>query len=198
MSTYRKIFSDSIPRLINLFNTDQFASTYGYGDRQYSSWKTIDFANGTFQGGVHSIVIAYKLGILKNKAKVLELIDSSINAIPKIRHSNGSLVEAYPNEHSFCVTALVAFDVLSCIDLIKGEISKDDRNKYLEIIRPLINFISKNDEEHAIISNHLATGVAAISLWNNLTGENNSRYSELLQVIYDNQSEEGWYKEYEG
>lgn len=61
-----------------------------------------------------------------------------------------------------------------------------------------MHFITKHDEKHAIISNHLATGVAAIALWNKITGETNSRYKELLGLIYDNQSEEGWYKEYEG
>ena len=195
---HKKIFEKSLPRLINMFNLDPLSPTFGFGDRQYASWKTIDFANGTFQGAVHSLASAYKLGSLTDKHKVFQLLEAAVNAIPKIRHRNGSMVEAYPNEHSFCVTALVAFDVLSALDILKEELPEDTFRRYLKIIKPLIEFISKNDEEHAIISNHLATGVAAIALWNDLSRENNLRWKELLKIIYDNQSEEGWYKEYEG
>ncbi|TXC81530.1 hypothetical protein [Luteibaculum oceani] len=169
---------------------------YGYADRQYWAWKTIDFPNGTYQGMAHSLAISAKLGLI-NKNDALFLIDALICAIPKIRHNNGSVEEAFPEEHSFCVTALVAFDILSAIYRLKAELGEGKTKDYLEIIRPLIDFITHNDETHAIISNHLATGVAAIALWNHLSGDKNGRGEELLGIILDHQSEEGWYMEYE-
>ena len=63
---------------------------------------------------------------------------------------------------------------------------------------PLIRFIIEHGEEHAIISNHLATGVAAIVLWNKLTNTSSTRHQELLNIILEHQASEGWYKEYEG
>lgn len=179
---------------------DPYSVSFGFGDRLSWGWKVSDFNNGTLQGGVHALAIIYKEKIIKtaNSDKILDLIKSILLATDKIRAKNGSMIEAYPRESSFCVTALVAFDLLSAIDILDHELSDDFKKTALDIIAPMINFISENDEEHAIISNHLATGVAACVKWNKLTGQNNTRYLELLEIIYENQSSEGWYKEYEG
>lgn len=198
MNPYKNILKSNLPRLFSLYNLDPCSSTYGFGDRLYWRWKMSDFPNGTLQGGVHALVIAIKLGLIENPEFALKVIDSAIRAIAKIRAKNGSLVEAYPNEHSFCVTALVAFDALSAIRYLGDYISPELKKEYLNIIRPLIRFITHNDEEHAIISNHLATGVAAIELWNALSGEKSGRGKELMGIIYAHQSEEGWFREYEG
>jgi len=157
-----------------------------------------DFVNATMQGGVHALAIAIKLGIIGNIEFTLEVIDSAIRATARIKSKKGSLLEAYPNEHSFCATALVAFDVLSAIRHLGSYLIEKQKNEYLSIIRPLIHFITYNNEEHAIISNHLSTGFAAIELWNTLTGEASKRGKELLSIIYEHQSKEGWYREYDG
>ncbi len=196
---YKQVLKDNYSKLINLYNLDSFSDTYGYGDREFWGWKIKDFSNGTMQGGVHSLAIGLELGIFKDKEYVLSIIDSAINAIPKIMDKNGSFVEAYPKESSFCVTSLVAFDLLSAIKVLGTIVSDKTITNYLNIIKPLINYICKNDEQHAIISNHLATGVAAIALWTDLTNENlTKRYFELINIILENQSNEGWYKEYDG
>jgi len=184
---------------MNLFDRDSFSNTYGFADRSYWGWKVSDFSNGTLQGAVMSLAIGLKLSkkYQGQKEEVLEVIKSGILACEKIRAKNGSMAEAYPNENSFCVTALVAHDVLSAIKFLDNDLDTNFKKRAFEIVRPLIEFITKNDEEHAIISNHLATAVAAIELWNNLTGANSSRSAELLEIIKLNQSNEGWLKEYE-
>jgi len=198
MNLYRNILENNLPRLFNLYNLDPCSSTRGYGDRLYWGWKISDFANGTMQGGIHALSIAMKLGLIGNREFALAVINSAVTAIPEIRAKNGSLVEAYPNEHSFCVTALVAFDVLSAIRHLGSDISPHRKDEYIDIVRPLISFIIEHDEKHAIISNHLATAAAAIALWNEITGERCGRGEELLDIIYSHQSQEGWYREYEG
>ena len=200
MNVYKQILAANLNKLLSLYDADAVSDTYGYGDREYWGWKTKDFSNATFQGGVHSLAIMLKLGLFKphEYSYVMRIIDSAILAIEHIQNKNGSVVEAYPRENSFCVTALVAFDVLSAIQHLGTLITEDQRVSYFSVIRPLIEFITKNDEEHSIISNHLATGVAAITLWNHLTNASNPRDQQLLQLIYDSQSDEGWYKEYEG
>ena len=198
MNPYKKVLQDNLPKLFNLYNLDPCSSTYGYGDRLYWGWKVSDFVNATMQGGVHALAIAIKLDLIGNTGFALEIIDSAIRAIARIRSKKGSLQEAYPNEHSFCVTALVAFDVLSAIRHLGPYIMEQKKKEYLSIIRPLIHFITYNNEEHAIISNHLSTGFGAIELWNTLTGEASGRGKELLSMIYEHQSKEGWYREYEG
>lgn len=181
-----------------MYDLDKWSTTYGYGDRLYWGWKISDFPNGTYQGAVHALAIAVEMKLVSNEKFALNVIESAIFAIKNIKSSNGSLSESYPQENSFCVTALVAFDVLSAIKILDKRISADKRYEYIEIIRPLIKFISKHDENHAIISNHLATAVASLALWSEFTGEDNLRYKELLSIIYKHQSKEGWYKEYDG
>lgn len=200
MNIYASILNQNIDKLLSIYNSDTSSNTYGFGDREFWAWKTKDFTNATLQGGVHSLSIALKLNLFKDEQEghILEMINASIHAIGSIMDSNGSVVEAYPRENSFCVTALVAFDALSAIRHLGHLLSTSQKEAHLLTIAPLINFISNNGEEHAIISNHLATGVAAIVLWNDLTNSANNRDKELLDIIYQHQSDEGWYREYEG
>jgi len=197
VSIYKNVLEKNISRLLGLYNLDQSTLTYGYGDRLYWGWKISDFPNGSMQGGVHTLSIALKLGMIKDDKFILKTIDAGINAISRMRAKNGSMIEAYPGENSFCVTALVAFDVLSAIQHLKNYLSQSQIQNYLEIIKPLIGFIESNNEEHAIISNHLATAAAACFLWSKLTEEKSKRGQEILDVIYKYQSKEGWYREYE-
>ncbi len=200
MNIYKTVLKNNLKKLLSLYNADRNSATFGYGDRDYWGWKIKDFNNATLQGGVHSLSIALKLGLFSREEKlyVLNTIDAAIMAVNSIRDKNGSVVEAYPHENSFCVTALVAFDILSCIMNIDSLVSNNEKSKYLDTVKPLIDFINKYDENHAVISNHLATGAAAIALWNEVSGDKNERYEELLEIIYANQSDEGWYREYEG
>jgi len=198
MNLYKEILESNLPRLLSLYNQDRSSATYGYGDRLYWGWKISDFPNGTMQGGVHALSIALKLDLIENKKFMLSLIDSAIRAIRDIRSNNGSLSEAYPQENSFCVTAVAAFDTLSAIDHLKPYLAFSQVNEYLEIVRPLILFICKHIESHAIISNHIATAAAACAVWEKLSGEQLDRTHALLGIIYHHQSGEGWYREYEG
>ena len=198
MNPFADILERNLPRLLNLYQLNPVSPALGIGDRLSAGWKMQDFANGTYQSGLHAITIAYRLGILKERRMVLGLADAIIQAIPKIMHRDGSLDEAYPMERSFCVTALVAFDILHAMEILGDEISADKRRSYLDIIRPLIRHLEKHDEHHAVISNHLATAVAALVLWNQQSGENSGRHNYFLTRIYAHQSAEGWFREYEG
>ena len=192
------IIKTNLPRLFNLYNLDPLSKTFGNASRTFHGWKTQDFANGTFLGGLHTIAIAYQLKLLPEDFPIQDFCDVIFDSIPQYTNGKGALAEAYPNEGSFCVTALGAFDLLSAIRILDKVIENAAKRRYLEALDPLIQYITKQDEKHAIISNHLATGVAAIALWNRLTGNQNPRWKQLLDVILSNQSDEGWYKEYEG
>lgn len=199
MSTiYKDILSRSLPRLINLYNLDSLSPLQGNGDRMYHGWKVQDFSNGTFLGGIHTIAIAYKLGLLPQDFDIKLWVNLVFKSIPQYISKNGSTGEAYPNENSFCVSALAAFDLLSSLQYLEGHFKKEELSNLALSCKPFIDFITKHGEEHGIISNHLATGVAAVVLWNYFTGDQNDRYKQLLDIIYKHQSQEGWFKEYEG
>lgn len=200
---YLKEIRNNLPRILALFDNDRTSYSYGMGDRYYWAWGLIDFGNGTFQGAAHGFA---KLWVAKlwpfetSKEKFYARVNSIFEAANNLKRKDGSLEESFPNEGSYCVTALVAFDLLCALQILSKEISKDLNNRWTEIISPMIEYLIKNDETHAFISNHMATSVAALIRWNLLTGDKIAEHKakEQLNKILKNQSLEGWFKEYEG
>jgi len=191
-----------LPRIFALYDTNPVSSTFGIGDRYRWAWKLIDFANGTFQGaanGLSQLLINNLLPKELSEKSIMQRIDAMFIGTKKLIRSDGSLEEAFPYESSFCVTALVAYDLLKVLELLSSQIDANRRNQYVEIIRPMINFLHKTDETHAFISNHLAAAVAALYKWTYLTHEDGEqRGFEFLRRILREQSSEGWFREYEG
>ena len=184
-----------------MFDQDESSPTYGYGDRKYWAWGLSDFSNGSMQGAVNGLskLLLHDLLQIASQEKVIKLIKSAFIATQKITRQDGSLEESFPYEGSYCVTALVAFDLLSAVENLQSFINSEVKAEFLSIVEPLIAFIKKNDENHAIISNHLATAAAAIIKWNSITGcEDYRKANQLLDIVIDNQSNEGWFREYEG
>src|SRR6185437_14569581 len=111
---YAREINAVLPRVLALFDADSISATRGFGDRLYWSWKLIDYANATPQGMVHGLALLAASNRLPwniNRASIIARIDAAIEAAGRQRASDGSLVEAFPNEKSFCVTALVAFHI---------------------------------------------------------------------------------------
>lgn len=192
-----------LPRLLALYDTDNYSPTFGVGDRYRWAWRLIDFGNGTFQGAANGLARLLKKELLPSEISeksILNRIDSMFRGTKTICFSNGSLAESFPYESSFCVTALVAYDLLSAIDFLDNKLDDQKRNSYFEIVEPMIKFLNKNDETHAFISNHLAVAAAALYKWNKLITDNKSegKGEQLLKRILFEQSEEGWFREYEG
>ncbi|MSQ94959.1 MAG: hypothetical protein EXR98_10450 [Gemmataceae bacterium] len=191
-----------LPRLLALFDTNKAAPTFGLGDRFHWGWKLIDFGNGTFQGAAHGLARLLTMDALPDylsHAALLARIDAMFQGTQHLRRPNGSMEEAFPYESSYCVTALVAYDLLSAIELLDGLLSQRSRDAYLAIVQPMIGFLHHADEHHAFISNHLATAVATLVKWHMLTGESGEqRAQEFLERILREQSPEGWFREYEG
>lgn len=191
-----------MPRLLALFDTDHTAATYGMGDRSYWAWKLMDFGNGTFQGAAHGLARLLSSGLLPanlSENATLRRIDALFHGARHLARQNGSLEEAFPYESSFCVTALVAFDLLTAVELLADRIARDERNRWIDTVRRLISFLSRSDEYHAVISNHLATAAAALLKWTQLTGEPGyDRGRVILARLLNEQSGEGWFREYEG
>ena len=162
------------PRLLALFDTNPLSISYGIGDRYRWAWKLIDFGNGTFQGAAHGLARLVVGGMLPedmSEESIVKRIEAIFKGTEALLYPNGSLAEAFPFESSFCVTALVAYDLLTAVTLLDLKISASQRELFLGIIRPLIRFLHKCDETHAFISNHLATASAALYRWSALTHE---------------------------
>jgi len=192
----------ALPRLLSFFDADSSSRSHGQGDRRHWAWGLSDFGSGTFQGAANGLATLLANGLLPadfDEEKVLRRIHAMFDGAETLRRQDGSLEEAFPYEGSFCVTALVAYDLLSAIEQLGDRLTSSQKETHLEIIRPMIGFLLRSDETHAIISNHLATAVAALCKWGKLTEEGDDvRARELLDRILEHQSDEGWFKEYEG
>ncbi len=192
----------ALPRLLALFDRDPTSPTFGTGDRFYWAWKLIDFGNGTFQGAAHGLARLVDAGLLPPwlpEPAALRRIEAMFQGAGRLRRRNGSLEEAFPHESSFCVTALVAFDLLSAIELLGDRLDAGRRAQYLDTVRPMVGFLLGADEHHAFISNHLATAAAALLKWDAVSGETRGavRAAALVHRILSAQSPEGWFREYE-
>jgi hypothetical protein len=192
----------ALPRVLALFDRNPASPTLGQGDRFWWAWKWIDFGNGTFQGAAHGLARLVSAGLLPSwlpEESAVERIMEMFAGARGITRPNGSMEEAFPNESSFCVTALVAFDLLNALDLLGPRLSSGQRKFCLDTVRPLIAFLSVNDEEHGFISNHLATAAAALVLWTDLSGLPGEERGRLIwESIRRCQSSEGWFLEYQG
>lgn len=192
----------ALPRLLASFDRNPVSSTRGLGDRRYWAWKTQDFPNATPQGSVHGLARLIAAGLLPagmSERSLLDLADTAVLATRAITARDGSLAEAFPTEKSFCVTALVAYDILAAADLLSSRLAPDRLRAWQETVAPLIDFVCRNDETHAVISNHLATAVAALLRWSGAgSAQARKRAEGLLSIILDNQSSEGWFSEYGG
>jgi len=194
---------DNLPRILALFDSDGTSSSYGMGDRYHWAWGLIDFANGTFQGAAHGMARLWHAGLwpLETSPKRFHArLEAIFAATKRLIRKDGSLEEAFPREGSYCVTALVAYDLLCTTSLLREEIPEDKAQSWRAIIAPMIDYLIKADETHAIISNHLATAVAALLHWHRLTNDRRAEQKALIQLdkILSHQSKEGWFKEYEG
>lgn len=199
---YLAQIQQTLPRLLALFDNDRSSQSYGMGDRYFWAWGLIDFGNGTFQGAAHGMARLWRHGLWPyktSKVHFVSRINSLFIAASKLTRKDGSLEEAFPNEGSFCVTALVAFDLLCALDLLEADLDEATKTSWQAVVQPMIAYLNKHDETHAIISNHLATAVAALVRWHRLTKDTvvEQRARQLLDRILAHQSSEGWLREYE-
>ena len=194
----------NLPRILSLIDNDKTSRGYGLGDRYYWAWGLTDFGNGTYQGIANGLSHLWVSGLWPFQSSFntfAERINSLFLGAKKLTRKDGSLEEAFPNEGSYCVTALVAFDLLVTIDLLDQLIDQKKKQEWISIVEPLVQFLIKKNETHAFISNHLATAAAALFRWYELTNQDSGVVTKgefLVSSILKNQSKEGWFKEYTG
>jgi hypothetical protein len=185
-------------RWLHGLDLDPTSKTYGVADREYWAWKTKDFANGTWQGGLAGFLDAMPfLDDPFTPQQVQAIVRATIAGARSIQRKNGSFEEAYPLESSMCVTALVLFNLLYAEASYPNMFDLDTLEHLTHIVKGSLDFLENTPETHGIISNHLATNVMAQSFAKNFLGDTipNKPITDFLAL---QDVAEGWFPEYGG
>jgi hypothetical protein len=84
------------------------SSTFGSFDRYHWCYKLHDLANARFQEAAQYLAMAAPLVDAWAREPLRKLAGAAISRWAAIRHGEGCVDEVYPNERSFCATAMSA------------------------------------------------------------------------------------------
>jgi hypothetical protein len=192
-------------KVCSLLDGEQTSSSHGCFDRTWWCWKFTDFPASRLQEGIFSLcwLLTSDLFHLSNvqKNRLLDKIEHSILFWASLQHNDGSFDEAYPYERSLAATAFTTFYVGSGIELIENKLSNKTKNVAATAIKKASIWLSKNNEHHGILSNHLAAAAGALQIATDLlkTDVFIEGRNKFLNIIYNEQDkQEGWFKEYGG
>jgi hypothetical protein len=181
-------------RWLHGIDLDPTSKTYGVADREFWSWKTKDFANGTLQAGLAGFMDSRPLLSLTD-VQTQKLVSAVVRGTRFIQRRDGSFEEAYPYESSYCVTALVLFGLLYAYYRSPGSFTPESRSLLLSIVQSGDQFLANTPETHGVIANHLATGLMARYLAGHFLGTPMAE-KELQSFLNLQNSTEGWFPEY--
>jgi len=187
-------------RLLSQLNRDPATPTYGCFDRRYWAWKLVDFPEATFQRNIHPLCWYMDQPEADGSENLIEFIRPGLLYTIDIQHKDGSFDQAYPNERSYGATAFLLPDLITAYQKIKENLSQDERVFIEKRLMRSADFLYKATELHGFIANHLAG--AAFALYKSFQLFNETKFksasSNLVDKIIENQSDEGWFQEYNG
>lgn len=187
--------------LLSEINRDPTASTYGCFDRRFWAWKITDFPEATFQRNLLPLAwYAEHQDKEETRKKIRQAVCSGLTYTFRIQHEDGSFDQAYPNEHSYGATAFILADLIQAYKKVKETLGSRENKKILEGLERSADFLCRRNEEHSVISNHLAGAALGLHLAGELLSKHQytDKAKEIIQSIIKSQSEEGWYPEYGG
>lgn len=201
---YAAMILEQSQRALSLMDRDSMSPTAGCCDRAYWAWKFVDFPGARFQEALCALSFLYATRIDGNpyfqNTRLLEWIGLGLRFWSSIQRRDGSFDEAYPFERSLAATAFTTFYVGEALEFLGDDLSSELRERTQETMRRAGRWLSRNDETHGFLSNHLAAAAAALHHVYRVSRDksfaNRSRY--FLDKILERQSSEGWYEEYGG
>jgi hypothetical protein len=191
-------------RVIGMLDRERFSPTSGCFDRTFWCWKFVDFPGARFQEGlcVLSYVWAtdYPGSSYYRNPRLLEWIAQGFDFWSRIQRSDGDFDEAYPLERSLAATAFTTFYISEAYGFLDGALPPETATRFVASVERAGDWLTRNDETHGFLSNHLAAAAGALLHAHRITGE--ARFHDrawyFLERILDHQSPEGWYDEYGG
>lgn len=200
---YSQKVSGEVRRLLSLVDRNAASRTYGCLDRRYWSWRIGDMPNASLQYGVYPLAWLWTNSEddrYRSNDSVLEWIMAGLDYWAGIQNRNGSFNQFFPNEQSVGTTYYTLAACLYAFEKIRSRLNSDLRIKVETAIGKASDFLLKNEEAYAVISNHIALFAYVNLRLSMFLNDNRFRDRALrqLQTVFDHQSPEGWFLEYEG
>jgi hypothetical protein len=192
----------AIRHLMSEQNRDPYAPAYGCFDRRYWGWKLIDFPEATFQRNVYPLAwrLKHPLAGESETEQLTSAIQAGLTYSVQIQHKDGSFDQAFPNERSYGATAFLLHPLIESYKAVKNDVPIEDQERIEDSLQRAAIFLCEKSETHGLISNHLAGAALSLQVAGELFA--NTLYLEGCQKIVDsivkNQSQEGWFQEYDG
>ncbi len=201
---YLEAIRNQAVRVLGLMDREEFSPTCGCLDRTYWAWKFIDFPGARFQEGLCVLSFLYAVPFednsFYNNEKLRRWIAQGFDFWSKIQRPSGDFDEAYPLERSLAATAFTAFYLGEAWKFMGEDLPAATADRFRSAMLRAGDWLTRNDERHGFLSNHLAAAATALYHAFLITEEDRfeqrSRY--FVDKILRHQSSEGWYEEYGG
>lgn len=203
-SLYADALLTHAPRVLGMMDREALSPTAGCCDRTYWAWKFVDMPAPRFQESLCYLSYLYATPLdgspYHDRPRLLEWIDRGLRFWCGLQHRDGSFDEAYPLERSLAATAFSSFYVAETLELLGERMPAGTRQAVLAALDKAAGWLSRNDETHGVLSNHLAAAAAATFQASRLLGTPAyaDRSAYFRGRILSRQSPEGWYEEYGG
>lgn len=202
--TYAALLLARAPGVLGLVDREPLSPTAGCCDRTWWAWKFTDFPAPRFQEAVCFLAYLWATplpgGRYRGNARLLDWIGLALDWWVGRQHADGSFDEAYPFERSLAATAFTSFYVAEALALLGEQVPVGPRERARAAVARAGAWLCRNDETHGLLSNHLAAAAAACQHAFRVGGDAacEMRSRHFVERILAHQSEEGWYREYEG
>jgi hypothetical protein len=171
-----------------------YSVTYGIADREFWAWKIKDFANGTCQAGISAFLNSKHL-LNYTEQDVQKVVSAVVNGTSRLQKTNGSFEEAYPYESSYAVTGLVLFNFLYSALKFPKYFTGENKLIFDDVVLKAFNFLSKAEEKHGVIANHICSTVLSLQLFEQYKDHHRKLNEKTLNFL-KLQNDEGWFPEY--
>ncbi|MBF8273179.1 MAG: hypothetical protein HW380_2284 [Magnetococcales bacterium] len=201
---HQKELLDMGARLLSRLDRCPLTASSGSFDREYWAWATKDFANMDLQRGVRVLVFLHQRHFPGNfyfqSPALAEWIQMAIQFWIQRQERSGAFDHLYLHENSWMAAAFTLLDMASVRHWPTLLANTSLAQAWVDTARCAADHLQSHDETHGFISNHRAAAAAALAAAANITGNDAYRTAawQLMETVYQRQSSEGWYLEYEG
>jgi hypothetical protein len=191
-------------RVLALLDRNPLDSLSGSFDREYWAWNFKDYPNMSLQAGVYLLTLLWDTEFEGNRyyreASLLADIRKALLFWVRYQKRNGSFDQCFYNEQSYGTTSYSLLAVLKTLFIVERHLPAAELKRVQEAVRRASDFLLCHAETYGTIANHQAQFMYAMLMIDRYRGNRDcsKTYARLADSLASLQSEEGWFREYDG